>query len=97
MHDPYNFKYRQAPIDPYQSLANAIIARAYDDYINADNVPLSDPKYLRESILRFFRSDRFRIFSSVDPEYIIKRMLEEAPPLQERKNKRRLKNGQKTV
>lgn len=96
MHNAYNFKYRQAPIDPYQSLANAIIARAYDDYINADNVPWSDPKYLRESILRFFRSDRFRIFSSVDPEYIIKRMLDEAPPLKPRK-KRRLKNGEKEV
>ena len=96
MNNTYKFKYRQAPIDPYQSLANAIIARAYDDYINADNVPWSDPKYLRESILRFFRSDRFRIFSSVDPEYIIKRMLEEAPPLRPRK-KRRLKNGEKKV
>lgn len=81
----YELKLRAALIDPYESLANAIIAQSYWDYVNADDVPHTDPFYQRKSILEFFRSDYFRILTDTDPEYIIKRMLEEAKPLRPRK------------
>lgn len=93
----YELKLRAALIDPYESLANAIIAQAYWDYVNADQVPHSDPVYQRKKIFDFFRSDYFRILTDTDPEYIIKRMLEEAKPLRPIRQKRSCKHEKKTL
>lgn len=58
-------------MDPYEKLANAIIMQAAKDYRNTNN--LSDIA----SIERFFRSDWFSVLTSVDPEFLIKRLREE--------------------
>ena len=68
---------------PYESLANAIILRAVEDYRKALRV-LSGHPYHRDalqkkrSILRFFRSDWFRVLTNLDPELLIKRLGKEA-------------------
>lgn len=58
-------------MDPYEKLANAIIMQAAKDYRNTNNS--SDIA----SIERFFRSDWFSVLTSVDPEFLIKRLREE--------------------
>ena len=58
-------------MDPYEKLANAIIMQAVKDYRNTNN--LSDIA----SIESFFRSDWFSVLTSVDPEFLIKRLREE--------------------
>lgn len=93
----YELKLRAALIDPYESLANAIIAQAYWDYVNADFVQHSDPVYQRKKILEFFRSDYLRMLTDTDPEYIIKRMLEEAKPLRPRRQKRSCNHEKETI
>lgn len=52
----------------YENLANAIINRAANDWIQArDNGE-------RVEISRFFKSDYFSLLTDVDPDYLIKRM-----------------------
>lgn len=58
-------------MDPYEKLANAIIMQAAKDYRNTNN-----PSDIA-SIERFFRSDWFSALTSVDPEFLIKRLREE--------------------
>ncbi len=64
---------------PYESLANAIILRAVEDYRKTLRV-LSEHPYHRDalrekrSILRFFRSDWFHVLTNLDPEILIKRL-----------------------
>ena len=70
------------PIDmAYQELANAIVAKAADDYRNALNGISYNPRNKKctpESIVRkiekFFHSDYFRILTKVSPEYLIERL-----------------------
>ena len=57
--------------DPFENLANAIIAEAVYDYRNA----IDD--YRRKSIETFIRSERFKLLTDLDPEYIILRLREE--------------------
>lgn len=58
-------------MEPYEKLANAIIMQAVKDYRST-----SIPSEIN-SIERFFRSDLFSAFTSVDPEFLIKRLREE--------------------
>lgn len=58
-------------MDPYEKLANAIIVQAVKDYRNT-----SSPSEI-QSIERFFRSEWFSVLTSVDPEFLIKRLREE--------------------
>jgi hypothetical protein len=58
-------------VDPYENLANAIIMQAVKDYRNT-----TSPSEIK-SIERFFRSDLFSALTSVDPEFLIKRLREE--------------------
>lgn len=58
-------------MEPYEKLANAIIMQAVKDYRST-----SSPSEIN-SIERFFRSDLFSALTSVDPEFLIKRLREE--------------------
>lgn len=54
--------------DPYQDLANAIIAVAVDDYRTAlqeDDVPVL------KSLERFFRSDWYRMLTNISPDTLL--------------------------
>lgn len=53
--------------DPYQSLANAIVCVAADDYRTAlqqDNIPML------VSLRRFFRSEWYSLLTKVDPMFL---------------------------
>lgn len=82
-------KMRLAPRDPYQALANAIIEQAYNDYVSGDTGPGTDPIYQRKQILQFFRSDRFKLFTDVDPDFLIKRMLRDAVHVEPKADRRK--------
>lgn len=58
-------------MDLYENLANAINMQAVKDYRNT----MSSLEI--NSIERFFRSDLFFALTSVDPEFLIKRLREE--------------------
>lgn len=58
-------------MEAYEKLVNAIIMQAVKDYRNT-----SSPSEIN-SIERFFRSDLFSAITSVDPEFLIKRLREE--------------------
>jgi len=60
--------------DPYQNLANAIIAVAVDDYRFALKEEKMELKALLEE---FFFSDWFKVLTSINPELIIDRVFEE--------------------
>lgn len=69
-------------IDPYEKLANAIILQAVRDYRAANkklhrrrkNTEAQDTK---ERCLRFFRSGWFQTLTTVDAEYLIRRLDQE--------------------
>lgn len=69
-------------IDPYEKLANAIILQAVRDYRTANkklhgrrkNTEAQDTK---ERCLRFFRSGWFQVLTTVDAEYLIRRLDQE--------------------
>lgn len=66
--------------EPWESLANAIIVTACDDYTDALR-ELSKRKSMRAigqvwSIRHFFHSDWFGELTSVDPDYILNRLEE---------------------
>lgn len=66
----------------YEALANAIITQAVDDYRRALRVLFfyphhRDAKRLKTEVLRFLRSDWFRLLSATDPETLIRRLNEE--------------------
>lgn len=54
-------------MNPYEALANAIIAQAARDY------RISAPRG-KVAIRRFFRSAYFTVLTSLDPEYLIARL-----------------------
>lgn len=58
-------------MDPYENLANAIIMQTVKDYRNTTSHSEIN------SIERFFRFDLFSALTSVDPEFLIKRLREE--------------------
>ena len=71
---------------PYENLANAIILRAVEDYREALRDLEVNPRYplaLRtvSDVERFFRSGWYKTLTSVDGEYLIQKLREEAKPL----------------
>ena len=71
-------------MNPYEELANAIILQAVKDYRLTD-----DERELQE-IERFFRSGWYSQLTSVDGEYLIKRLQDEvrqSESIRGRKNK----------
>lgn len=66
--------------DGYQELANAIVARAAEDYRNALN-GISYNTYSPETIIKrlekFFRSSWFRTLTKVNGEYLIEQLKQE--------------------
>ena len=67
--------------DPYENLANAIVAQAARDYLTAlrrlKNNP--DNKMAMDETMRlekFFHSGWYGVLTSVDPDYLIRRLRE---------------------
>lgn len=68
---------------PYENLANAIVLSAVTDYREALRRWEQHPEkqlYIAEkqSLERFFRSDWFSVLTSLDPEVLISKLMQEA-------------------
>ena len=68
--------------EPYQDLANAIILMAVKDYRDALKKLMKRPRYgpaqdLKNEVERFFRSDWYRELTSVDANFLIKKLRSE--------------------
>ena len=66
----------------YERLANAIIMQAVTDYRNARKTLRSCPKdgdaiYNPKEVIAFFRSDYFKVLTSIDPELLISKLRKE--------------------
>lgn len=64
-------------------LANAIVKQAADDYRNARRLLIRMPdacpaKERIQDVERFFQSEWYQLLTSVDGEYLLKRLEEEA-------------------
>lgn len=74
---------KKMPEDPCERLANAIVIQAAEDYRAALKRIKRNPKN-RDAIdealqiERFFRSGWYQVLTSVDGEYMIRRLQEEA-------------------
>lgn len=73
---------KNMPEDPYERLANAIVIQAAEDYRAAlkrirRNSKNRDAVDEALQIERFFRSGWYQILTSVDGEYMIRRLQEE--------------------
>lgn len=70
-------------MNPYDELANAIVLQAVKDYRDA-NKKLArgrknhEAERMRNECLRFFRSRWFSVLTEIDPEFLIRRLDEEA-------------------
>ena len=69
--------------DPYESLANAIITTAAKDYMAAIKILKKSPANVNAKSTvteceRFFRSSWYAALTSVDSEFLIRRLREEA-------------------
>ncbi len=69
-------------LDPYQSLANAIIHQAITDYRGADKKLSENPKdstaqHTHNECLKFFHSRWFGVLTDVRPEILVERLREE--------------------
>ena len=58
-------------IKPYENLANAIVLQAVNDYRNTNSLDE------QADIERFFRSKWFSILTSLDPEVLISKLIQE--------------------
>ena len=73
---------KNMPEDPYERLANAIVIQVAEDYRAALKRIKRNPKN-RDAvdealqIERFFRSGWYQVLTSVDGEYMIRRLQEE--------------------
>ena len=69
--------------DPYEEIANAIVIQACNDYKNAYRRHLrrsgivEKPDYELVALENFFRSDWYKILTSVDGEYLMERLRKE--------------------
>lgn len=68
--------------NPYEGLANAIIVQACDDYRAAMKALKKNPhsttaRSEMESIERFFHSHWYGVLTSVDGDFLIRRLREE--------------------
>ena len=69
-------------IDPYESLANAIILQAVKDYREANKKlkrgrKNAEAERMRNECLQFFRSGWFSQLTDVEPEFLIRKLDEE--------------------
>lgn len=64
-------KEEQGRGDPYQEFANAVVVLAVKDYAHAIR---SGNKGKQALLEKFFRSDRFALFTKCDPEFIIEQV-----------------------
>ena len=67
--------------DPYENLANAIIAQAAKDYMSALKRLKKNPanRMAMDEVMRlekFFHSGWYGILTSVDPDYLIRKLRE---------------------
>lgn len=70
-------------MDPYESLANAIVLQAVMDYRDttrklAKGRVNHEAEKMKNDCLRFFRSPLFGVLTSIDPEMLIRKLDEEA-------------------
>lgn len=68
--------------DPYENLANAIVLTAVEDYRNAlkkysKNPGSKSAKAEVDSLERFFRSQWYSVLTSVEGEFLIRKLREE--------------------
>jgi len=73
---------KKMPEDPYERLANAIVIQAAEDYRAAHKRIKRNPNNWDAvdealQIERFFRSGWYQVLTSVDGEYMIRRLQEE--------------------
>ena len=77
--------------DPYEEIANAIVIQACNDYKNAYRRHLrrsgivDSPDYELRALENFFRSDWYKILTSVDGEYLMERLRKEVLSKKEEK------------
>ena len=70
-------------VDPYVALANGIILQACKDYrkyyrLHLRTYRIGDkPNEKLEELEKFFRSERYKTLTSVDGEYVMKRIRED--------------------
>jgi tagatose-1,6-bisphosphate aldolase len=69
-------------IDPYEDLANAIVLLAVKDYRDALKKLMKHPrhesaKHTKAEVERFLRSDWYRELTSVDGDYLLKKIRSE--------------------
>lgn len=69
--------------DPYESLANAIILQAVKDWRDSVKKLKKRPRFqpamdMKEECEEFFLSDYYKILSSVDGEWLLNKLKEEA-------------------
>lgn len=67
--------------DPYQNLANAIVAQAAQDYLSALKRLKKNPRNrtaMDEALQmeKFFHSGWYEILTDVDPDYLIRKLRE---------------------
>ncbi|MGO5160536.1 MULTISPECIES: hypothetical protein [unclassified Bilifractor] len=67
--------------DPYQNLANAIVAQAAEDYLSALKRLKKNPRNrtaMDEAMQmeKFFHSGWYEILTDVDPDYLIRKLRE---------------------
>ena len=73
--------------DPYENLANAIVLQAVKDYLDALKRLKKKPGNQKTAMSdameceRFFRSGWYKALTSVDGEYLIQKLREEAKSL----------------
>ena len=83
--------------DPYERLANAIIPQAVSDYrmaLKKIKAHLKNRQAIDEAleIERFFRSGWYQQLTSVDGEYLIKRLQDEVRQLESIRGKKNKSN-----
>ena len=67
----------------FEMLANAIVKQAADEYRNARRALIRmpnavPPKEKIQDVEKFFRSEWYQLLTSVDGEYLLRRLEEEA-------------------
>jgi hypothetical protein len=67
--------------DPYQNLANAIVAQAAQDYLSALKKLKKNPRNRMAmdeamQLEKFFHSGWYEILTEVDPDYLIRKLRE---------------------
>ena len=68
--------------EPYENLANAIVLSAVKDYREASKKLArgrrnKEAQQTKDECLQFFRSKWFTVLTSVDPEFLIRKLDEE--------------------